>query len=69
MGFLYGTDPLTREVDTVVPDKQGVDLGYSYDLDGFYVNLGYVYSFVPSWTSARAEVSDSAFYLRFQLHF
>lgn len=69
LGYLHGTDPLTREADLNRPDKQGVDLGYSYDLDGFYVNLGYVYSFSQLWTGDREESSDSAFYLRFQLHF
>ena len=69
LGYLYGTDPLTRELDADRPDKQGVDLGYSYDLDGFYVNLGYVYTFGQLWTGSREEISDSAFYLRFQLRF
>ena len=69
LGFLYGTDPLTREADVTRPDTQGVDLGYSYDLDGFYVNLGYVYTFGQLWTGNSDGTSDSAFYLRFQLHF
>ena len=69
LGLLYGADPLTREVDLSDPERQGFDLGYSYDLDGFYVNLGYVYTFSPVWTSAREDTPDSAFYLRFQLHF
>ncbi len=69
LGYLYGTDPLTREADMAQPDKQGVDLGYSYDLDGFYVNLGYVYTFGQFWAGDREGTSDSAFYLRFQLHF
>ncbi len=69
LGLLFGADPLTREADPVEPERQGFDLGYSYDLDGFYVNLGYVYTFSPVWTSAREDTPDSAFYLRFKLHF
>ncbi|MBW1713788.1 MAG: hypothetical protein JRJ59_11635 [Deltaproteobacteria bacterium] len=71
VGYLYGADPLTRELDNLRPEKQSIDLGYSYDLDGLYLNLGYVYSFSPVLSSGgdSRTTTDSTVYLRFQLHF
>ena len=70
LGYLYGADPLTGEAEVDLAEQQSVALGYTYDLDWLYVNLGYVYSFGSVWTQRSADSgADSALYLRFQLRF
>lgn len=70
LGYLRGTDPLTKEADEGMPEAQSLDLGYRYGLDGLYVNLGYVYTFGPDSTYRYSTpATDSTVYLRFQLKF
>jgi len=70
LGYLYGADPLTGEANADLAEQQAVALGYTYDLDWLYVNLGYVYSFGPVWTQREGDSgADSTLYLRFQLRF
>lgn|GEM_PF-3200306 len=78
LGYLYGTDPLSGWSGNLEPDgdeRQSLDVGYVYDLDGLYLSMGYVYSFGPLFeeeTSGRGAADssvDSTVYLRFQLRF